>query len=246
MQGLVPKIAEPMQVPVRKDLAMSAEEDSDSGLSEPEMEPRGFDRQDTPLSTGGFMRQLSDLSTGGLSRQETEQCWPTWQGSCDPGLAFDMTMAGIPWPSPWLSDALTLNDYAKSIDFVHHTNGLSSDAKVFEPAAFADKDPKLELALDPTADAQQKRSTRKKRRKAKSLIDQAAKQKVPAPVPTSTVNEQPSEVPSQTQASTTDTATVDVDGQPHFCPFCGGKCEPHFKFCRFCGSPQSNPQFGAR
>lgn len=21
-----------------------------------------------------------------------------------------------------------------------------------------------------------------------------------------------------------------------FCPFCGGKCQPHFKFCRFCGA----------
>jgi hypothetical protein len=34
--------------------------------------------------------------------------------------------------------------------------------------------------------------------------------------------------------------------QTVLCTSCGGEIMPHFKFCRFCGSPQSNPQFGAR
>lgn len=49
----------------------------------------------------------------------------------------------------------------------------------------------------------------------------------PAPAPTGAI-------PAQTAPP--DAAASTDGGQPRFCPFCGGKCQTHFRFCQFCGA----------
>jgi hypothetical protein len=203
---------------------------NNGSASEPEMEPySAFVRQ---------LSEMSEMSAGGFSRQQTEQFWPTWRGTHIPAIPATPAMNAMngfpfPFPTPWLGEA------------VPHTMPYPAVVDQIQTKVVATGAPKPSKVAkqEPAQEPQQKKS-RKGRKKAKSLIDLAAKQKLPA--------ELQQKKGTQTGAATTPVTTQAADmappngavsgaegGNVQFCPYCGGKCAGNFKFCRFCGVPLS-------
>jgi hypothetical protein len=85
------------------------------------------------------------------------------------------------------------------------------------------------------AQAEPQNKKRKGRKKAKSLIDLAAKQKLPLELQ----QKKGAAVPQASVTAPSDGAANGLEaGEMQFCAFCGGKCAGSYKFCTFCGAPQ--------
>lgn len=202
-----------------------------SGASDPGGSNPGYTQKDADisgdLSTGGFLRQESWMSqdvSGGFSRQVTEQLWPTWQGP-DSGIGCDnmSQQTNSPWPSTTPTHDLSVLMDATLNGGLFNVGTLSP--QVYAPNA-AGSDTSFSRQETQDQDVVEKRTRgNKKRRKARSLIDQAAKQKHPSQ------ENQYKATSTRNSAPTGSSRSLTLS-----CPRCSGQCQSHFNFCRFCGA----------
>lgn len=202
-----------------------------SGLSDREGEQcgPGYAQQDTDnsadLSTGMFMRQESWMSSGDFSRQVTQDVWPTWQG---PGSGY---APPTPWPNTMPTDDMSvLMDPTLNGGLYNVQTGFSP--QVYTPTNAGSDASMTRQDTPPTgndaSEAEKRPRGNKKRRKARSLIDQAAKQKHPSQ------ENQHKATTTRNNAPTGSSRSLTLS-----CPRCSGQCQSHFNFCRFCGASLS-------
>lgn len=198
-----------------------------SGLSDPEGEQchPGYAQQEAgisaDLSTDMFMRQESWMSSGGFSRQVTQDLWPTWQGP-DSGYA-----PPTPWPNTMPTDDMSVLMDPTLTGGLYNVQTEFSP-QVYSPTAAGSDASMTRQEMQDAAEAEKRPRGNKKRRKARSLIDQAAKQKHP-----SQENQQKATT-TRNNAPTGSSRSLTLS-----CPRCSGQCQSHFNFCRFCGASLS-------
>lgn len=210
------------------------------------------------LQTPGFDRQESSFSVTSFCRQVTDLDWPSWHlsGSSaaigQPAASGSGYVAGpIAAPTP---------EWAPTASAPAAIGNSSSSASTQQEPAKVPLNAPHEMPQE--SQELQKESAHgrrnRNRRKAKSLICQAQRAQLraqnddgqeeqPTPVMatgsssasgatfalnTSLLHHMPAAVPRQ-QGSDGESAE---GRKPNFCPMCGGWCQPHFKFCQFCGA----------
>jgi hypothetical protein len=156
-----------------------------------------------------------DAEPSGFVRQQTEYSWPTYAVAPDP-----VTVSTPAWAMPVGYD---VSSAAAMLIGGHQCIGGQFPAKVMVPA------PTTAMLMQNFQDKQNRN-----RRKARSLIGRAQRALQKQQIHQLQV----SAAAAAVMACSPEAGGMDCAAQltARFCPYCGGQCRPHFKFCQFCGS----------